>query len=53
WENRLRIDYEMRDALSGARLTKGYSIQVAVDMATQEMQYVSPPVLLQRLGVEP
>ena len=53
WENRLLIDYEMRDALSGARLTKGYTIQVAVDLATQEMQYVSPPVLLQRLGVEP
>lgn len=51
WEHRLKIDYEIRDAASGQRLTRGYSIQVAVDMATQEMQYVSPPVLLQRLGV--
>lgn len=51
WEHRLKIDYEIRDAASGQRLTRGYSIQVAVDIATQEMQYVSPPVLLQRLGV--
>jgi acyl-CoA thioester hydrolase len=51
WENRLKIDYEIRDAASGQRLTKGYSIQVAVDMTTQEMLYVCPPVLLRKLGV--
>ena len=53
WENRLKIDYEIRDVASGQRVTKGYSIQVAVDMKTQEMLYVSPPVLLEKLGVEP
>ena len=53
WENRLKIEYEVRDAASGQRLTKGYSIQVAVDMQTQEMLYVCPPVLFQKLGVEP
>jgi len=52
WENRLKIDYEIRDAASGQRLTKGYSIQVAVDMASQEMLYVCPPVLLEKLGVQ-
>lgn len=51
WEHRLKIVYEARDAASGQRLTRGYSIQVAVDIATQEMLYVSPPVLLERLGV--
>ncbi len=51
WENRLKIAYEVRDAATSQRLTRGYSIQVAVDMATHEMQYVSPPALLQRLGV--
>ena len=51
WENRLKIDYEIRDAASGQRLTKGYSIQVAVDMTTQEMLYVCPPVLQEKLGV--
>lgn len=51
WENRLKIDYLVRDADTGQRLTKGYTIQVAVDMATREMCYVCPPVLWQRLGV--
>ncbi len=51
WEHRLKIVYEARDAACGQRLTRGYSIQVAVDIATQEMLYVSPPVLLERLGV--
>jgi acyl-CoA thioester hydrolase len=53
WENRLRIEYLMRDAVSGERINKASSIQVAVDMATREMCYVCPPVLWQRLGVAP
>lgn len=53
WENRLKIEYQIRDAASGAVLTKAYTIQVAVDIATREMRYVSPAVLWQRLGVEP
>jgi acyl-CoA thioester hydrolase len=51
WENRLKIDYVIRDAASGTVLNKAYTIQVAVDMATREMLYVCPPVLWQRLGV--
>ncbi|MBO4123333.1 acyl-CoA thioesterase [Cupriavidus gilardii] len=51
WEHRLKIDYEIRDAASGRRLTRGYTIQVPVDIATGEMRYVCPPVLAQRLGV--
>jgi len=53
WENRLKIDYRIRDAASGTVLTKAHTIQVAVDMATREMRYVCPPVLWQRLGVAP
>jgi len=53
WENRLRIDYLIRDAGTGAKLNQAYTIQVAVDLATREMRYVSPPVLWERLGVEP
>lgn len=53
WENRLKIDYLVRDTATGERLTKGYSIQVAVEMATGEMCYVCPPVLWERLGVKP
>ncbi|MGO4155714.1 acyl-CoA thioesterase [Cupriavidus sp. YAF13] len=52
WENRLKIEYVVRDAASGRRLTKGYTIQVAVDLANGEMQYVCPPVLLACLGVQ-
>ncbi len=53
WENRLRIRYEIRDADSGARQTRGQTIQVAVNMATMEMRYVSPRILFEKLGVEP
>ena len=53
WENRLKIDYLLRDAATGERLTKGYSVQVAVDMRTNEMCYECPPVLWERLGVKP
>ena len=53
WENRLRIDYLITDASSGARVNKAHTIQVAVDMRTQEMQFVCPAVLWERLGVHP
>lgn len=53
WENRLKIDYEIRDAGSGEVLTRAHTLQVAVDATSGEMQYVCPPVLWQRLGVQP
>jgi len=53
WENRLKMDYDIRDAASGEVLTRAHTIQVAVAVATGEMLYVSPPVLLERLGVQP
>ena len=51
WENRLRIEYVIRDAASGRKLTVAHTIQVAVSIATREMCFVSPPVLWERLGV--
>lgn len=51
WENRLKLDYEIRDAASGEVLTRAHTIQVAVDAVSGEMLYVCPPVLGQRLGV--
>lgn len=51
WENRLKIHYLITDKSSGLRLTKGYSVQVAVNMATREMCFVSPDVLFEKLGV--
>jgi acyl-CoA thioester hydrolase len=49
WENRLRIDYRIRDAAGGAKVTTGTTIQVAVAIATGELQFVSPPALLDKL----
>ncbi|KMN49131.1 4-hydroxybenzoyl-CoA thioesterase [Chromobacterium violaceum] len=51
WESRLKIDYLIRDAASGRKINKAYTVQVAVDMASQEMLYVCPPVLWEKLGV--
>lgn len=51
WENRLKIDYLISDAATGRRLNKASTIQVAVDMASKEMCFVSPPVLFEKLGV--
>ena len=51
WENRLKIAYRIRDAQSGEVLTRAHTIQVAVDIATGEMCYASPAILLTRLGI--
>lgn len=51
WENRLKIDYLITDALSGRRLTRASTTQVAVELATREMCFASPPVLVEKLGV--
>lgn len=51
WENRLKINYLIADKFTGKRLAKGSSIQVAIDMNSNEMCWVSPAVLLEKLGV--
>ena len=51
WENRLKVAYVVTDSETGERLTKGYTIQVAVDMSTEEMLYESPSVLFEKLGI--
>lgn len=51
WENRLKIEYLIRDAASNHVLTRAHSIQVAVEIATGELCFVSPPILLERLGI--
>jgi acyl-CoA thioester hydrolase len=51
WENRLKIDYLITDAASGRRLVRASTTQVAVEIASHEMCFVSPPVLLEKLGV--
>ena len=53
WENRLKINYVIRDAVTGKAINKAHTIQVAFSIATREMQFVCPPVLWQKLGVGP
>ena len=51
YECQLKIEYEIFDVETGERTTKGYTKQVAVDMESNEMCFVSPKVLLEKLGV--
>lgn len=51
WQYRLKISYVISDANSGERLTKGYTTQVAVDLATEEMCLESPQALKSALGI--
>lgn len=50
FESRLKINYLIRCNETGKKLTKGYTVQVAVDLEHQEMQYVSPPILIEKIG---
>ncbi|MBT7293995.1 MAG: acyl-CoA thioesterase, partial [Rhodospirillaceae bacterium] len=50
YELRLKIGYLVVDTVSGERLTKGHTIQVAVDMISQEMRLASPKVLTDKLA---
>ena len=52
WESRLKIDYLITDAASGRRLNRASTTQVAVEIATREMCFASPPVLFEKLGVD-
>ena len=49
YENRLKIDYVIRDEATGETLTKGQTIQVAVDAGSGEMCFESPAILLEKV----
>jgi acyl-CoA thioester hydrolase len=49
YENRLGMEYLITDEETGERLTKATSVQVAVELKTGEMWYVSPPILLEKV----
>ncbi len=53
FELRLVIHYLITDAETGERLSKGHTVQVPVDMETEEMQFGAPPVLYRKLGLKP
>ena len=46
WENRLKINYLIRDAETGERMTRGSTVQVAVEIASGEMLLASPRVFV-------
>ncbi|MCX7079100.1 MAG: acyl-CoA thioesterase [Pseudomonas sp.] len=46
WENRLKISYLISDLESAERLTRASSVQVAVNLASREMQLASPQVFI-------
>ena len=51
-ENRLKISYLIEDLKTGQRLTRAYTVQVALDLESGEMLFESPPILLQKLGID-
>jgi acyl-CoA thioester hydrolase len=52
WEFRLKINYLIEDADSGIKLTKGYTVQVAVGLDSGEMCGESPAILREKLGIK-
>ncbi|MBQ4890098.1 acyl-CoA thioesterase [Shewanella sp. MMG014] len=49
WENRLRINYQIKDADTQQRITKGYTIQAAVEINTEELCFVTPDIFRARI----
>ena len=49
YENRIKINYLITDKKTGAKLTKGYTIQAAVSMDSNELQFESPAILIEKL----
>ncbi|WP_417822328.1 acyl-CoA thioesterase [Terasakiella sp.] len=49
YENRLKINYLITDVETGEKITKGFTIQVAVDGGTQEMLFESPAILFKKI----
>ena len=49
WEHRLKIHYEIRDKNTHQVINRAHTIQVAVDMQTEQMCYQSPAILEQCL----
>jgi acyl-CoA thioester hydrolase len=49
YENRLRIQYEIRNAQTGQITTKGQSTQMAIDIKTGESCFVCPTILTEKI----
>lgn len=49
WEHRLKIKYLITDKKTGERITKGHTVQAAVEMPEQKMLLVSPDSLVKKI----
>ncbi len=49
YESRMKIDYLISCAKSGDKLTKAYTVQVAIDLNTEEMQFNSPALFVDKI----
>lgn len=49
YQNRLGISYLITDEESGERLTKGQSLQVAIDASNGEMQFALPATFVEKV----
>ena len=50
WENRLKVEYRGIDELTGKKTTTGHTVQVALDIKTEEMQWQTPAVLREKIS---
>ena len=49
YQNRLKISYVIYDKLTRQKLTKGHTTQLAIAQNTQELQFVSPAILIHKI----
>jgi len=50
WENALKISYSITDVETGQRVMRASTSQVALPIGTQDMLWVTPPVLYEKLA---
>lgn len=50
WESRMKIAYLIVDPDTKKKITRGHTVQVALDIRTEEMQWATPPVLREKLA---
>jgi acyl-CoA thioester hydrolase len=49
WENRLTVNYLITHAATAERVARARTVQVAVEVSTGILQFVTPAVLLERV----
>lgn len=52
YENRIKVNYIIRDFASGKKTTTGYTIQVAVCAQTKAMSFITPDIFFTRFGLQ-